>query len=263
MPWPHDPYSLPLLATAAISATVGVFVWQRRPANGAGTLAVLMAAVTTWSLAYAMEIASPTLAGKLFWARWQYPGIVVIPVAWLAFAVQFAGHGAWLSWPVLAVLLIEPVAMLVAVYAGDVPGPIYRAARLVEAAGFSVLQSSKGPAFWANAIFAYVLLFLGTAAFVPMLLKARSIYRGQAVVLTIAAAMPWIANFPHLSGVSPTIDPTPFAFTITGGAMAWAIVHFQLLDLAPVARDTVIEGMQDGILVLDARQRIVDANPAA
>jgi len=263
MPWPLDPYSLPLLVTATISAAAGLFVWQRRPAVGAGTLALLMGAVATWSFLYAIEIASPTLAAKLFWAKWQYPAIVVIPVAWLAFALQFSGHGDWLSRPILVALLVEPVAMLALVYASDVPGPLYRAARLMELPGFVMLQSTKGPAFWGNALYAYLLLFVGTAAFVPMVLKARTIYRGQAIVLLLAVAMPWTANFLHLAGVSPVIDLTPFAFTITGGAMAWALVHFQLLDLAPVARDTVIEGMHDGVLVLDAHHRIVDANPAA
>lgn len=263
MSYLFDPYSVPLLVTAAISGTVGVFAWQRRPANGASTLTLLMGAVALWSFAYAIELASPTLAGKLFWAKWQYPAIVAIPLAWFAFALRFSGYGAWLSRPLLAALLVEPAAMLVVVYASDVPGPLYRAAHLVDLQGFTMLQTSKGPAFWGNVMYAYLLLFLGTVAFLPMVARARTIYRGQVMVLLLAMAMPWVANVIHLSGVSPAIDPTPFAFTITGGAMAWALVQFQLLDLAPVARDTIIEGMHDGIVVLDARQRVVDANPAA
>jgi diguanylate cyclase (GGDEF)-like protein/PAS domain S-box-containing protein len=36
-----------------------------------------------------------------------------------------------------------------------------------------------------------------------------------------------------------------------------------LLDLVPIARDMLIENMNDGVIVLDANNRIVDVNPAA
>jgi len=46
-------------------------------------------------------------------------------------------------------------------------------------------------------------------------------------------------------------------------AATWGLFRFQLLDIVPVARDAVIEGMSDGVIVLDAQNRIVDLNPAA
>jgi PAS domain S-box-containing protein len=45
--------------------------------------------------------------------------------------------------------------------------------------------------------------------------------------------------------------------------MGWSIVRFRLLDIIPVARDTIIENMRDAVLVLDAQTRVVDINPAA
>src|SRR5262249_520293 len=36
-----------------------------------------------------------------------------------------------------------------------------------------------------------------------------------------------------------------------------------LFDLVPVARHALIEGMADGVLVLDARDRVIDVNPSA
>ena len=42
-----------------------------------------------------------------------------------------------------------------------------------------------------------------------------------------------------------------------------ALLRYQLLDISPVAHDAVVEGMGDGTIVLDLRNRIVDLNPAA
>lgn len=51
--------------------------------------------------------------------------------------------------------------------------------------------------------------------------------------------------------------------SISGVIVAWGLFYYRLFDLAPVARATVIDGMDDGVIVLDAQQRLVDVNAAA
>ena len=59
------------------------------------------------------------------------------------------------------------------------------------------------------------------------------------------------------------IDVSALGFAGTALVVSFALYRFQLLDLVPVARETVIEEMNDGVIVLDAGRRIVDLNPAA
>jgi PAS domain S-box-containing protein len=93
------------------------------------------------------------------------------------------------------------------------------------------------------------------------MLRKPDIYRGQMVTLLIGALAPWIGNGLFLAGFSP-IDLTPFAFSISGLTLAWGLFRFQLLDIVPIARDLVMESINDGVLVLDAQNRIVDLNAA-
>ena len=51
--------------------------------------------------------------------------------------------------------------------------------------------------------------------------------------------------------------------TVSGFLCAWALFRFGLLDLVPAARNAVIEELRSGLLVADARGRLVDMNPAA
>ena len=44
---------------------------------------------------------------------------------------------------------------------------------------------------------------------------------------------------------------------------AFAIVRFRMFDVVPVARDTAIECMADGLMVLDVENRVADVNQAA
>jgi hypothetical protein len=49
---------------------------------------------------------------------------------------------------------------------------------------------------------------------------------------------------------------------LTGAVLVWGIFRFRLLDLAPIARSSVLATIQDGVLVLDPYRRVVNLNPA-
>ena len=125
MHWQSTPYALPLLIATAISAAVAIYAWQRRSASGAKALALLMLAVAEWSLGYALELGSADLPTKIFWAKVQYLGIVILPLAWLAFALHYAAREQWLTIPKLALLAIEPLVVLRLVWTNEAHGLIW------------------------------------------------------------------------------------------------------------------------------------------
>jgi PAS domain S-box-containing protein len=83
--------------------------------------------------------------------------------------------------------------------------------------------------------------------------------------LLIGSALPCVANVMYVSGLNPIpgMDWTPITFALTGLILAWGIFRQQMFTLVPVARERLIEGMADGVVVVDASQRIVDVNPSA
>jgi len=58
-------------------------------------------------------------------------------------------------------------------------------------------------------------------------------------------------------------DLTPAVMGISGLIITWGIFRFKLFNIVPVARETIIENMTDGLIVLDAQNRLADMNPAA
>jgi PAS domain-containing protein len=94
-------------------------------------------------------------------------------------------------------------------------------------------------------------------------------FHSQAVFLVPAVVLPLMLNIVFVAGVIDTdgYDLTPFAFLVSGGAIAYCLFRLRFLDLfaglVPVARDAIVEGMADGVLVIDDQQRVVDVNPAA
>lgn len=89
-------------------------------------------------------------------------------------------------------------------------------------------------------------------------------YRGQAIAALIGGLIPFVTNLALLFEVrSVPIDVTPIGFAVSGLAFGAAVFRYGFLDVVPVARNTVIERMSDGVVVLDDRDRIVDINPVA
>jgi PAS domain S-box-containing protein len=270
MHWQYTPYVAPLILAAVVSAPLTVYAWRRRAAPGAAPLALFMLAVAVWSLGTALELAGADVATKVFWAEVQYLGVVTVPAAWLAFALQYtdtrdqAGR-SYLTRRNLALLAIEPLMTLLLVLTNDYHGLMWGPLALQNEGVFLVLDWHYGLWFWFNVAYSYVLLLVGLVRLVQVLWRSPGLYRGQIGVLLLGVLVPWAASVAYVTDSSPFpyLDLTPFAFTLTGLAVMWNLFRFGFLNLVPIARETVIEKMSEGVIVLDAQNRVVDINPAA
>ena len=53
------------------------------------------------------------------------------------------------------------------------------------------------------------------------------------------------------------------ALLLMGMVFAWGLIRFRRLDIKSMEREAVIEGVRDGMIVLDTQNRIVELNLAA
>nr|WP_290227930.1 histidine kinase N-terminal 7TM domain-containing protein [Trichocoleus desertorum] len=263
--WQSTPYAFPLAIAAGASITLVCLAWRRRSARIAATFGLFMLGVSEWLLGYIWEVSSIDLPSKILAGKAQYLGIVVVPAAWLLFALQYTGRTRWITRRNLLLLTIEPLCMSFLVWTNEWHRLVWSQTSLQPIGSFTLMRVTHGMGFWVHAAYSYLLTGLGTLLIVRALLRSPQLYRGQAWALLIGAIAPWLANALYLLRLNPFphLDLTPFAFTVTGIAMAWGLFRFRLLDIVPVARDAVIEGMSDGVMVLDIQNRIVDLNPAA
>ncbi len=254
---------IPLLIGAFITSALAYYVWRRRSEPGAIPLVLLMLAVTEWSLGYAFELAGASLSAKMLGAKLQYIGVVIIPTVWLVLTLQYGGYEKWMTRRRLLLLSIQPLVTLVIAWNGRFDRLIWQNPHL--GANGLVMAVTNGYWFWVNVAYSYLLLFIGTLLLIQMFIRSPYLYRGQVGALLLGAAAPWLGNALYISKLNPfsPLDPTPFAFTFTSLAWFWALFRFRLLDMAPVARATLVESMADGVIVLDKQDRVVDLNPAA
>lgn len=257
-------YTLSLFIAAFLSVAIGYYAWRQRPKTGATAFALFAFAAAIWCFGYALEIASSDLAAKLFWAKVQYLGISTVATFYLIFNIQYTRK--WRVRPsLLAPLFIIPGLTIIVTWLEPYTGLTWAEISLVTIGSIPTLTFSYGPFFWIIVGYSYVLLLLSAWLLIDESKRVPPAYQRQMRVLILAAFIPWLGNVLYVTGANPFpgLDLTPFGFAFALFVMAWGLRRLQLLDITPIARNKILEGMIDKVLVLNRSGQIIDINASA
>jgi PAS domain S-box-containing protein len=256
-------FSWVLVATTGIALAVAFVLWQRRRAPGALHVFWIELAAAWWALAGAFEAAGTTVALKQFWSQVSYLGVVTAPVLFLLFARDYSQPQKRLSARQVGALFVMPVLTLLVAATNGLHHALWTSIT-VNPVNY-VATYGHGAWFWIFMAYTYAVLMCGVALLLSAWFHFPAHYRSQTAVLLVGSALPLAANLLYLVRFGPLQgwDWTPSVFALTGIVLAWGLSRYRVFDLIPLARDRLVESMADGVLVVDARQRIVDVNPAA
>jgi diguanylate cyclase (GGDEF)-like protein len=259
------PYVIVCAITTVIAIVVAVVVRRRQDVPGGKPLFWLMVAVAIWAFAVSFEYATVAIPGKIFWAVVEYIGVTTCPVFFLLVALEYNRMDAWRARSrVIGLFIIPAITWLLAltngwhhlVWTTFTPSPV----------GENLVVFDHGVGYWIGLVgYSYLLMLMGTTLILSAVFRFPPAYRPQMAALAVGALVPWLANLIYISGLSPApgLELTPIALSITGIIYSWGLVRLQLLDLVPVSRESLIESMNEGMLVLDVQGRVVDVNTAA
>jgi diguanylate cyclase (GGDEF)-like protein/PAS domain S-box-containing protein len=240
-------------------------LWPRRRMKAAITLFGLMMAFMIWTFCSGMELGATTLSGDVFWSKIAYFGSCTVPVLFFIFSLQFTDHDKFLSTRRTILIWVIPAVSVLLVLTNEYHHLIWTAVLPNPAPGDVHYLYYHGLWFWVLNVYSYVLLVFATLLLVMEAIHQQKVYRRQSHVILIGIPLPWIANLLYISGFSPMqgFDLTPLMFSITGLLYSFGLYRYELLDLVPVARNKIFEDLQDGLIVLDMQERLVDLNPVA
>jgi PAS domain S-box-containing protein len=157
-----------------------------------------------------------------------------------------------------------PTVVILLVWTDGYHGLMRYNIQLDSSGAFPVISKDYGPAFYVHALYEHLINIAALVMLIRAFIYRKTVYRKQVLILLIGASLIVIPNILYISGLSPLkgFDPTPIFFGPAGILMAFAIFRYKMFDLVPLARATVIETMDAGVLVLDLQNRILDINPA-
>lgn len=253
------------LATAIVSFWVSFLAWKRKSVQCAKQLAQLMFFAGFYSCFAAFEAASSIQSDKIYLIKMAYLGAVAVPVMYFMFIMCYTGHENVKTLKNIRLLFILPVITLILALTNDFHHLIWTGFSPIDP-HTNLMVYHHGIWFWVGyAAYNYVLLILSTIALVDFILKRRNLFRTQGVYILIGGLCPWLAGLFYLTDINPFpgFDLAPVFTGISGILMVFAIRKIGFLDLVPIARETLMETLEDGIVALDSKNRIQDINQAA
>ncbi len=254
---------LPSLAASVIAFGLAFIAWRRRSVRGAPAFIMFSTGAAVWAGFYAIQLGSTTLEAIIFWSKMQYFGIATVVMGWFILALEYTGHRSWLTRRKSAFFMAIILLIWAIVWTNDWHNLFWVDVTLDPTKDFGKLKFSRGPLYVFNVGYSYILSIASLILIIRAYLRSSSIYKGQLAALLTGGTVTWISNVLYMLDVADGIDLTPLSFTLTAVIALWGLFRYKLLSILPVARDVIIETMEDAIMVLDSQDFIIDVNPEA
>jgi signal transduction histidine kinase/ActR/RegA family two-component response regulator len=255
----YDLYIFLLMLTSGIGLLLGYIALKRRGIQGAIPLAILMTTISIWSFFQIMTLLVPEFEMKIMYANLRFIGVQITPIAFYALAWEYKHRTKSLKLKQYLKIMIFPAIIFHAIWNNSLHHRFYTDVYMQD----GILMMKNGPLLWVNMIYLYFFILAGLFLFVKSYQGSKFKHRQQALIIVFAAFIPLVSNLIFNLIPSMKLDLTPISFLITGLLFFYAIFHYKLLDLIPIARDLLVEEMEDIMIVLDNNHRVLDMNKKA
>ena len=263
MPTYFFTYLLLLIGSTVVTFSASLIA-RKRNAPGSTTLRALLVVMSMWSATAAAIYIQDGFAGKVFWLNVMVVPVAIAPILFMTFILKFSGSPVWVTRRALTLLYAFSIVFILLQWTNSYHHLVLSSVQLVEQDGFSALKIQRGPVYFVNLAIAYGTVTMGILTLVREALRASHLDRNQYRLLLLGCIVPLAFSiYSQLDyNALGNLDTSPISFGITGVIFAFTTLRTHFMDLIPVARSHLIENMGDGVLVLDAQNRIADLNPA-
>jgi diguanylate cyclase (GGDEF)-like protein len=252
-----------LLSSCVAILSLFSFALRKRVMKGKPSifLALCGLCVVIYDFGYAMEIHADTLSQVMFWVRLEQLGIQLLPPLWFLFALGIMGRRKPIGPIPFILLFVLPIAGLFCSQTLGTLNIMHPNPRLASAEVLSLFEYDRNWVMYADTAFQSVYLLAGFAFFSIALIRGSPVPRSQAAIYTLGSLIPWLSSFAYIAGISPfNADLTPIALSISIVLFLIGFLKVGILDITPIARNLIFEGLEDGILVIDNNGLFMDKN---
>jgi diguanylate cyclase (GGDEF)-like protein len=227
---------------------------------------LLLFSISGWLIFNTFELVAQSQAWTIFWAKFTYLFITFSPLAWLAFTMEYTGKSKWLTPRNLLLLSAFPLVTNLMIWSNTYHHLMWQEYTFSRVSYFlSMYVQQYGQWMLVHLVYSYLLIFLGAFTIARNFFQESSLYRSQSIWLLIGVVIPIIANIIYVGKFFTGFlkDYTPLSFALASLVFTVGIFRYGLLEITPVARRVMIDQMDEGMIVLDINDRIVDVNASA
>jgi len=228
-------------------------------------LSALLFSIGIYAFGYGFEIMKGDLDWVFLWLRVEYLGLSFIAACWLWFSMAFTRRGKYMKWPFFVAVFGISIFFLIAVFTNDSHHLYYTSISINGSGYFEIAHLEKGILYHMHSVWWVSSFLISAILYVRYYFKVKPIFKQQAKIMIIISIEIIICLFIDLSEYAPKgfedIDTGPLVIAINACICAYVIFKIGILKISPIAREKVFESMEEGVVVTDLEDRIVDYNP--
>jgi PAS domain S-box-containing protein len=250
----YTPSIWPSVFTVLLLIALAVYSGRRRSVSGALPFAIGSLFGALWVAGSIMEAAAVDLETKIFWFKVQ--GVCQLPAvtAVTCSILEYAWPGRWLTHRNLLLLSIPCLLILGLALTNNLHHLLWR--------GFEYdgkIIPIRGLVNWMLFVYAYGLTIVNLIVFAWLFVRSPQ-HRWPVVIMSTGMVAGRLLFLLETARILQSEVP-PFALEYLMYAIA--LFGFRIFDPIPLARQTAIEQLKAGMLVLDPQGNIVSLNLAA
>nr|WP_239581565.1 diguanylate cyclase [Jeotgalibacillus terrae] len=218
--------------------------------------------ISIYCFGTAFGLMSENLAEIKFWTVILYIGMPFSAPVGLLFIMQYLGINALRMRYLM--LLVIPLVTLLMVATNDFHHLYYRVYEVDPVLGAPYVQQEVGVWYLVHGIVTFSSMFVALYLLLSHWGDTDREYRPQLVALIFGQLIPIVSAFVYLIGLTPPgIDPVPLVLWISSILYLWSIGSSRLFRIMPIAKTTIFNSINDGVIVLDASRRLIEYNQAS
>lgn len=233
--------------------------YRRSRDAGSNSLLILSVTLVLWSLVYLLNKKDyDAINEKLLMAVILF-SMTIAASAQFTFALSYTNHSGWINRSTLALLGVMPVITQIVFWLEPWHNTLFESQAL--------LKTDIVFSFWAkaNTLYVYNLVSVSVLLFINTFVQKPRVLFLSSWTLFAGAVSPLLVQLFSIVGANPfsRIDLSLSGFTLAGLGFSYGFFSHKPIETIPITRDLVVEEMDEGWIVLDTKNNIVDINPAA
>lgn len=241
-----------------------VYISSRKVHSKLVVILILMSSsMAIYSFGYSWELLLKNSKHIYLALTCQYFGLSFLSIFWFTFSYKFRTN-TYPSLKIYGLLSVIPIFTLYTMATNHFHHQFYTSVGLIFANNFRYLKIDKGVFYYLFVSYTYfILLYMFIS--LKMSLKRNEFYHKDQIKTIVSGTLVAIlCNLIYFSGIVPyKLDPTPFGFLIMSLMCYKAIFDYSFLDLNETTKSLVYNQVNEGVIVIDIHNRIIDFNPKA
>lgn len=251
------------LGVGVVVIGIAILAWRYRDRPAGVPLVLLALSAAGWAVAagIASLLVDPWTTRVAQFIGYLLTGIAAI--TWFYVVVEYTDARRWKRRSVLSVWLLFVGIEAVTLLTNGIHHLYITEDSLVTARG--LFDPTPGPLLWAHAAWKVGLVAVGMVLLVRQYSRSRGVIRLQSLAVIGSGSIALVTVFIELLDLVsvPGLDISTIGLALSGSLLLWALFYADFLELVPIARETLMENMDDGVVALDARDRVIDLNSKA